>query len=115
MPKYTKAEVKEAVEGLQQMFRSVRDSRVYLVLRRVSRSGMVRHISVVFIHPDGYALHPNWAVSRVTGYRLVSRDGHDAIHIGGCGMDMGFALVDDLNHALTNLTGQKWSLRHEWL
>jgi hypothetical protein len=72
---------------------------VYTIVRHVSRSGMSRDISVVVMTPDG-PIHPNWAVARATGMRLVTTGGHDAIRIGGCGMDMGFALVYELGARL---------------
>jgi hypothetical protein len=72
---------------------------VYTIVRHVSRSGMSRDISVLIQTPEGM-IHPNWAVARATGMRLVTAGGHDAIRIGGCGMDMGFALVYELSHRL---------------
>lgn len=46
-------------------------------------------------------LHPNHAVGLVTGYKQSSKPGHgDGLIIGGCGMDMGFALVHHLSERL---------------
>lgn len=45
-------------------------------------------------------LHPNYTVSTVTGYALDKGRGRDGIKIGGCGMDMGFALVHSLSERL---------------
>jgi len=76
---------------------------VYTILRKVSRSGMSREIGVVLLQPtDGRIidLHPNWAVSKATGYRLNKGGAYDAVILGGCGMDMGFALVYELSRVL---------------
>lgn len=43
-------------------------------------------------------LHPNHAISVVTGYRQAKKG--DGIILGGCGMDMGFALVYALSSRL---------------
>lgn len=70
---------------------------VYTILRHVSRSGMSRDISVKISDGNGGFLHPDYLVAKATGSRLAKSEG---IKIGGCGMDMGFALVYDLSHAL---------------
>lgn len=66
---------------------------VCLILRSVSRSGMTRHISTLIQSADGGGL---WDVShlvaRATGNRLAKQ----GVIMGGCGMDMGFALVYEL-------------------
>src|SRR5688572_20532568 len=71
-------------------------STVYCVLRHVSRSGMQREISLHFIE-DGEMRWASGLVARALGMRQGKRDG---IVIGGCGMDMGFALVHELAYAL---------------
>lgn len=69
---------------------------VYTILRSVSRSGMSRTISLyTFINNQPRML--DCAVSVVCGYPL---DKHEGVKIGGCGMDMGFALVYALSNAL---------------
>lgn len=80
---------------------------VYIVLRGVSRSGMSRDISVHIIR-DGQPLTMTFHVSRVLGWRL-KRGFTDSVVVRGCGMDMGFHLVDCLSRAL-GIT-----LKHHWL
>ena len=65
---------------------------VQTVLVHVSRSGMYRHIKVVFDSKDisGYvadALEYPWK-------------GNGAVGVGGCGMDMGFHVVYSLSYLL---------------
>lgn len=110
------AEKQEQLDNLRKWF--PKGSTVYTILRHVSASGMSRDISVVCIHPDEagtgtrWISHPNYAVSKVLGYRLVTKDGSDAIRVGGCGMDMGYHIVHSLSYALY---GQDYALTHEWL
>jgi hypothetical protein len=69
---------------------------VYTVLRSVSRSGMTRHIDCYIIRENKpYCI--NYEVEEVTKRRR-SKDG--SIVVGGCGMDMGFALVYAFSYAL---------------
>lgn len=65
-------------------------------LKHVSRSGMLREISLHSV-VDGSLTWLSGYAARALGDRLGKRDG---ILIGGCGMDMGFALVYNLSHAL---------------
>lgn len=94
MSKHTQAEKTEAIAKLREWLKP--GDTVYTILRHVSRSGMQREISVV-INRDGEMLHPNYSVAKALGYRQGKSDG---IIMGGCGMDMGFALVYNLSRAL---------------
>ena len=86
-------------------------STAYTVLRHVSRSGMSRDIDVIAI-VDG---EPRWVSGMMCAAfpRYFSRYGNrDAIRVGGCGMDMGFHLVDTLSRALY---GEGYKLQHRWI
>lgn len=105
MAKRTKAQQAEYDEAITKLRDWIKPGdTVYTILRQVSRSGMSRQISVVLLARDDrdpsrtVDLHPNHAVSLVTGYPLNKT--RDAIVIGGCGMDMGFQLVYQLSQAL---------------
>lgn len=69
---------------------------VYTTLKHVSRSGMQREIGVHSIE-DGEVRWLSGLVARACGNRLGKRDG---VIMGGCGMDMGFAIVYELSSAL---------------
>ena len=69
---------------------------VYTSLDHVSRSGMSRRISA-YIVEDGAISDITWLVSRA-GIAKRHRDG--GLVMGGCGMDMGFALVYSMGRAL---------------
>jgi hypothetical protein len=82
----------ESIEQLRKWFPV--GSTVYTILRSASRSGMSREIGVVAIQPDGQAWHPNYHVAQACDYRLGKGDG---VKVGGCGMDMGFALAYNIS------------------
>ena len=70
---------------------------ILCVLRHVSRSGMQRVIDLKIIE-GGEMRGLGWSASRALGYRFD--DKRDGIVVGGCGMDMGFAIVYELGAAL---------------
>lgn len=90
-------EQQDAIEQLRAMLPP--GSTASTILRTASRSGMSRTISVVVPGPDG--IHDiTWLVARAMGERLTDANGHRAIKVGGCGMDMGFHLVYSLSRVL---------------
>jgi hypothetical protein len=97
MAKQTKAQQQEK-EGARAELRRLLPpgSVVYCLLRHVSSSGMVRSISL-------YTIKRNEPVF-LTGYVCVAlglkRDKYDGATVHGCGMDMGFHLVQTLSYAL---------------
>lgn len=85
-------------------------SRVFTILRSVSKSGMRREVAVVVWLPgEARPIHPNFHVSRALGLRFGKRQG---LVMEGCGMDMGFELVYRLASALHDDPN---ALTHEWL
>lgn len=120
-------EKKQAVEMLRQWLKS--GDTVYTVLRHCSRSGMQRRIDLyTIVTTCNPASGPR--LQFLSGYaaqamgRPLHRKG--GIVINGCGMDMGFALVDDLRAAVfgydvkEDAQGRKsyickGELRQEWI
>lgn len=72
-------------------------SSVTTVLRHASRSGMSRSISLM-ISDAGQVRDITHLAALATGDKIDHT--HGGIKIGGCGMDMGFALVYGLSRAL---------------
>lgn len=103
-------------ENLRKWF--PKGSTIYTILRSVSSSGMSRCISIICINPDEagtgtrWISHPNYAVSKVLGLSLVTKNGTASVRVNGCGMDMGFHLANSLGYALY---GDGYALKHEWL
>ena len=85
-------------------------SRIFTILRSVSKSGMQREVAVVVWRPgEDRPIYPNFHVGRVLGLRFGKREG---LVLQGCGMDMGFELVYRLASALHDDPN---ALTHEWL
>lgn len=109
---------------------------VYCKIGSVSHSGMSRQISLYVVDKKTKRLISiSWHVAQLLSYKLGSSGG---VKIGGCGMDMGFALVNRLSYALhgklskgadaiaaeikgvplTPIPGHfrsGYSLKHEWI
>jgi hypothetical protein len=93
---------------------------IYTIVRRVSRSGMSRHIQVVYFEiefPDakegqymaGTARasdrHPTYSIATLLGKKCSRNGPHDTIRVDGCGMDMCWHLINQqLSYALYGKT-----------
>jgi hypothetical protein len=100
-------------------------STVYTTLKHCSRSGMSRHISLSIATTENrkpVIRDITFLAAAVMGDRVASDGG---IVIGGCGMDMGFALVYNLGRTLYPKgakygrggkpdTDGGYALRHSW-
>jgi hypothetical protein len=96
-----------AINELSTILRDIPGDTIYTVIRHVSTSGMQREISVKMID-SGRIIHLDWLVSIALGKKIGKNNG---IVMKGCGMDMGFALVDNITHTCGN--GKRF--RHEWI
>jgi hypothetical protein len=88
---------------------------VYTILRRVSASGMTRHISLK-IAQGGEIYDITFNAAQALGEKLHEVNGFNTIKVNGCGMDMGFHLVYSLSSVLFH--GQDragYVLSHRWL
>lgn len=95
---------------------------VYTVLRHVSKSGMMREISVVIPVIHGGTMqtpyksiqfvHPSYTVAGLLNRAYSEKNGHNAVVCNGAGMDMGFDLVYNLSSVLY---GDGYKIRQEWI
>lgn len=109
------AEKAEAIAKLREWF--PKGSTVYTNVEHVSRSGMLRHISVwgygrddagkIAMDANGepYCVHPNYSVALALGWSMA----RDSVKVSGCGMDMCFHLVYNLSHVIH---GDGYALKH---
>jgi hypothetical protein len=97
----------EAQQELSNILSTIPTDTIYTVIRHVSSSGMQREISVKMIDA-GRIINLDWLVSNATGRRIGK---HGGLVIKGCGMDMGFALVDGINHEFS----PSKKFRQEWI
>ena len=91
-------EREEELAGLRDLLKP--GDEVFTSVLHVGRTGMSRDIKVWIVR-DNWPLNISYAVAVVTGNRCVdSLGGVVSVRVGGCGMDMGFALVYSLSSAL---------------
>ena len=97
----------EAIQELKKILSDIPADTIYTVLRHVSASGEQREISVKMVDA-GRIIHLDWLVSEALE---LKRGKHNGLIIRGCGMDMGFHLVDNILQACK--PGKNF--RHEWI
>ena len=108
----------EAREALLKMLKP--GDTVYTILRHVSRSGMMRHIEPVilreFTSSTGKAtIEPVFIGGRVSALLGYTTNGKGAVKMGGCGMDMCFALVYEISAHLFDGERNGYQLKQAWL
>lgn len=81
------------------------NSKIYIICRKVAPSGMSRLLSFHVIK-DNELYCINYPISKLLGYKFGKVDG---LKITGCGMDMGFFVVNQLANKLGI------ELKHTWL
>ncbi len=91
----TKIEQEEAAETLRGLIKP--GDTVYTSVSHVSRSGMMRVIDA-FTMQNNEPRNISGLVALATTYTYNEK--HQGVRVDGCGMDMGFALVYSLSHAL---------------
>lgn len=85
------------------------EQRVYTKLNHVSQSGMMRVIDL-YVVKDGNIVRITWSACAATDTPYNRK--HEGMKMNGCGMDMGFAAVYNLSHALF---GNGYAINHQWL
>jgi hypothetical protein len=93
--KVSKADKLEALAQLRKMCPP--GTTIRTIMRHVSRSGMYRVIDC-YVIKGGETLRISWSVAAACGFRYD--DKHEGIGVGGCGMDMGFHIVNVLSYVL---------------
>lgn len=99
-------EAAEACEALKRMLKP--GDRIYTILRSVSKSGMSRKIKLVVGDGNNNIGDITWYVSQALEERM--NDG--AIVVKGCGMDMGFHIVEQLSRVLFQ---DSYAIKQSWL
>jgi hypothetical protein len=95
----TKIAKKDREEAIAQLRKSLKPGDiVYTILRHVSRSGMLRVISLKTVSENGVVRDISYFAALATGFSFDTQ--RYGIRIGGCGMDMGFYLVYQLGRVL---------------
>lgn len=105
--KMNKDEKQHAIERLKEILSDT--STIYTLVTTVSQSGMSRSIKCLVIY-KGELLDISALVAKAIEYRFDNKNG--GVKIKGCGMDMGWHLVENaLSYALygeTSKVKQRW-------
>ena len=102
-------------ELVKEYFNGEERATVYTILRRVSSSGMTRHISLK-VAQGGEIYDITYTAALALGDKLHDVNGCNTIKVNGAGMDMGFHLVYSLSSVLFH--GEEragYKLSHRWL
>lgn len=105
--KHLESDVKEAKARFKEWLKPGRT--VYTIIRHVSRSGMLRRISLYTIK-KGRFIYMDYSVAVVLGRRIDPDK--EGVYCHGCGMDMGFDLVYSLSRVLFK---NGYKLNQRWL
>jgi len=97
----------EAAQELGNILKDINSDTIYTVIRHVSSSGMQREISVRMIDANRI-ISLDWLVSNALGMKIGK---HNGLVVKGCGMDMGFHLVENINH----LFSPSKKFKQEWI
>jgi hypothetical protein len=82
---------------------------LYTQLEHVTKSGMTRFIKVRHIK-DNYPYDYTGLVAKALDWTYS--DKYHAIKVGGCGMDMGFDLINTLSYTLYD---DGYAIKQRWL
>ncbi len=92
----------QSAEAVTELKKLLQDSdSVYVSMVSVSSSGMYRTFKL-FIARDNTIINITWYAGRAlgSGFPLKEKYGDRVIGVGGCGMDMGWHLVESLGYTL---------------
>jgi hypothetical protein len=102
-----KQDQQNAINELGNILKDIPTDTIYTVIRHVSTSGMQREISVKMIDA-GRIIHLDWLVGMALG---IKQGKHNGLVLKGCGMDMGFHLVNSINR----VCGNGKTFRQSWI
>lgn len=101
--------IQERTAELRETFKGGKD--IFCVLRHVSKSGMQRAISFFYIENDSL-VGLDYSIQKICGYKFNRK--HGGLTVNGCGMDMGFSVVANLEYKLFGNSTCK-ILTNRWL
>ena len=106
MSKRSQVEREQATESLREVLPE--GTTVYSIVTKVAPSGMSRHIRFKYVK-DGRILDATTRIGVALDYPY--KDDTHSLFVRGCGMDMGYHVVEGLSFRLYGIGDNK--LRHE--
>lgn len=105
---------KQDLQTLEELRKLPKDTKIYTILRRVSSSGMSRIIDMFYIEKNQHiSIHFN--TDKVFNYKRQNFNGDQGYRVNGCGMDMGFHLVNSLSYKVASKTKDGYYFKQEWV
>lgn len=115
--KHTAEDIQFAHDTLHKLLGNQERPVIYTVLRHVSKSGMQRVISCYVIE-NNKPLNISFMISCILAGAPMHKKWTGNV-VGGCGMDMGYHIVNSLSTALYCKEGYThegaYKLKHEWM
>lgn len=91
-----KSEMVKGILELKNIMKKVKDKRVYARVTYVSNSGMSRGVTFRVITKKGELLRIDGIINKITSYRWA-REWSNGLVIGGCGLDVIFNTLYNIN------------------
>lgn len=88
-----KNEQRELLKEIKESMKNSINGKVLASVKSVSSSGMSRVINFYYISKEGYIFNLNYKIAKVLNYRLMDK----GVRVYGCGMDMIFNTLYNLN------------------
>lgn len=83
----------ELLKELKEILKDNVSDRLICSVKKVSSSGMSRVVSFNYMCKNGYIYNLNYKISKILGYTLTD----DGVRIQGCGMDVIFNSLYNIN------------------
>ena len=101
----------QALKQLKEIMQKTKNKRVYATVLHVSATGMSRVIKFIVITRKGSVLNINDLIHRITGYAWDRN--YYGLRVYGCGMDMIFNTLYNVNCGALNYRVIKTSKKHD--
>ena len=112
---YELRQISYDIETMQELAQD-KPNTIYTILRSVSNNGMSRVIDMFYVK-ENKPYHLHFSTNRVFQKRVKTANGF-GYRVGGCGMDMGFHLVNSLSYAMSQFQNlpelNGYIYRQEW-
>lgn len=105
---------KQDLQTMDELRKLPKDTKIYTILRRVSSSGMSRIIDMFYIQKNQHiSIHFN--TDKVFNYKRQNHNQEMGYRVNGCGMDMGFHLVNSLSYSVSSDNKDGYYFKQEWV
>lgn len=90
-----KATKEEKKELLKELKKDLKNKKIIAIVSHVSQSGITRHIKFAYVGKNGYMYNISYKMAKILDYSYNNNT--NSIIVKGCGMDMIFHCLYNLN------------------